>query len=90
MGLSTRGATRFDAGRLRPRIDRALGRGGVSFPGSVPDDVGTDTRLTPNLLVEDVAETVARYEAVLGAEQLARMPPEGDDPEWGQVEFGDV
>ena len=52
--------------------------------------MGTYNRLTPNLLVEDVAETIAWYEDILGAEELARMPPESDDPEWGQVEFGDV
>ena len=52
--------------------------------------MGTYNRLTPNLMVDDVAETMAWYEAVLGAEELARMPPESDEPEWGQVEFGDV
>lgn len=52
--------------------------------------MGTYNRLTPNLMVDDVAESLAWYEDVLGAEELARMPPESDEPEWGQVEFGDV
>lgn len=47
-------------------------------------------RMTPNLMVADVAATLAWYERVLGAEELARMPPESDEPEWAQVEFGDV
>ena len=52
--------------------------------------MGTFNRLTPNVMVADVAETIAWYEDVLDAGELARMPPESEDPEWGQVEFGDV
>ena len=47
-------------------------------------------RLTPNLMVEDVAETLAWYARVFDAEELSRMPPESDDPEWGQVAIDDV
>lgn len=52
--------------------------------------MGTYNSLTPNVMVDDVAETVAWYERVFDAEELARMPPESDDPDWGQVEIGDV
>lgn len=52
--------------------------------------MGTFNQLTPNVMVADVGDAIAWYERVLGAEELARMPPESDDPEWGQVAFGEV
>ncbi len=52
--------------------------------------MGSFNRLTPNVMVADVAAAIEWYERVLDAEELARMPPGTDDPEWGQVEFGDV
>jgi uncharacterized glyoxalase superfamily protein PhnB len=47
-------------------------------------------RLTPNLMVENVSETLAWYERVFDATELGRMPPETEQPEWAQLEFGDV
>lgn len=46
--------------------------------------------LTPNLMVGDVAETVAWYTNTLDAEELARMPPESDEPEWAQLALDDA
>lgn len=46
--------------------------------------------LTPNLMVPDVAETVAWYTDTLDADVLGRMPPESDDPEWAQLALDDA
>lgn len=47
-------------------------------------------RLTPNLMVEDVAETLAWYRRELDADVLGRMPEGSDDPVWAQVALGDA
>jgi len=49
----------------------------------------TVNSLTPDLMVEDLAETVAWYERVLDAEVVATLPEEGD-AWWAQVEIGDA
>lgn len=46
--------------------------------------------LTPNLMVADVAEALAWYVETLDADELARMPPESDDPEWAQIALDDA
>lgn len=46
-------------------------------------------RLTPNLMVEDVAETLEWYRRELDADVIGRMP-EDDDPVWAQVALGDA
>ncbi len=47
--------------------------------------------LTPNMMVEDVGETVDWYERVMDAEVLGTMPPDADgELKWAQVSFGDV
>lgn len=47
-------------------------------------------RLTPNLMVSDVADTLAWYGGHLDATELARMPPGSDEPEWAQIAIGDA
>lgn len=46
--------------------------------------------LTPNLMVENVAATVYWYRSRLDADELARMPPDSDDPEWAQIALGEA
>ena len=47
-------------------------------------------KLTPNLMVEDVAATVAFYRDVLGFSVLATVPPEGDSFGWAMMQRGNV
>ncbi len=42
-------------------------------------------KLTPNLMVEDVARTIAFYRDVLGFQLLATVPPEGDPFNWAMM-----
>lgn len=46
--------------------------------------------LTPNIMVEDVAETVGWYEEVLDADLVATLPPDEGEPWWAQVVVDDV
>ncbi|MEW6048963.1 MAG: VOC family protein, partial [Bacillota bacterium] len=46
-------------------------------------------RLTPNLMVENVADTVEFYEKTLGF-TLQQSVPEGDGLAWASVRSGDV
>ncbi len=50
----------------------------------------TVNTLTPNLMVDDVAETLAWYDETLAADELGRMPPESDEPEWAQIALDDA
>jgi lactoylglutathione lyase len=47
-------------------------------------------KLTPNLMVEDVAETIAFYRDVLGFTLLATVPPEGDSFGWASMQRDNV
>ena len=52
----------------------------------------TVNSLTPDLMVEDLAETVAWYERVFDAEVAATLPEDADADEgwWAQLEMGDA
>ncbi|MFB6233408.1 MAG: VOC family protein [Haloarculaceae archaeon] len=46
--------------------------------------------LTPDLMVEDLEETVSWYERVFDADAVATLPEEGEDSWWAQLEIGDA
>jgi uncharacterized glyoxalase superfamily protein PhnB len=52
----------------------------------------TVNSLTPDLMVEDLAETLAWYERVFDAEVVATLPEVADADEgwWAQLEMGDA
>lgn len=50
----------------------------------------TVNSLTPDLMVEDLAETVEWYESVFDAEVEARLPDGDDDSWWAQLAIGDA
>jgi uncharacterized glyoxalase superfamily protein PhnB len=50
----------------------------------------TVNSLTPDLMVEDVTETVEWYERVFDAEVVATLPSDGEDPWWVQMRLGDA
>lgn len=50
----------------------------------------TVNSLTPDLMVEDLEETVSWYERVFDADAVATLPEEGEDSWWAQLEIGDA
>lgn len=46
-------------------------------------------KLTPNLMVEDVAKTLALYRNILGFELVMAIPNE-EHPDWAMMKQGDV
>jgi len=50
----------------------------------------TVNSLTPDLMVEDLAETVEWYEHVFDAEVEATLPEDGTDSWWAQIAIGDA
>lgn len=50
----------------------------------------TVNSLTPDLMVEDLAETVEWYERVFDAEVEATLPEDDEDDWWAQIAIGDA
>jgi lactoylglutathione lyase len=46
--------------------------------------------ITPNLMVEDVKQTINYYHGVLGFKTVATVPEKGDELVWAHLKKGDV
>ena len=50
----------------------------------------TLSKLTPNLMADDVARTIRFYKSILNFEVLMSLPVESDEPFWALLKSGNV